>query len=124
RPQAPHPRGPAPLRPPQLERRARVPVGGEHLRASLAPAPRADRVPDGDPRLGGPGQVGGDGAHPLSGSASRSTSASKRRPSSRVIGPGRPSPTLVASTFTTGRTPRETLVRNASVSSGSCSPRT
>src|SRR5439155_7069140 len=116
-PQGPHPRGPASLRPPQLERRAGVSVGGEHLRVAPAPAPRADRLPDGDPGLGGSGQMGGDGAHALRGSASRSTSASSRRASSRVSGPGRPSPIVVSSTRTTGKTPRETLVRNASLSS-------
>ena len=52
-------RGARALRPPPLERRARVPVGREHLRAALARAARGHRVPHGRARLGRQRQVGG-----------------------------------------------------------------
>ena len=50
--------------------------------------------------------------------ASRAILSSNRRASSRVTGPGRPAPIGVWSMRTTGRMPRETLVRKHSLTSG------
>lgn len=52
-------------------------------------------------------------------SASLTTSSAKRRISSRVRGPGLPSPMSLSSISTTGRISRETLVRKHSLTDSS-----
>jgi hypothetical protein len=54
RPARPGPRGIAGVRPPELERRPRLPFGREHLRAAARPAREAADLPLHDPGLGRP----------------------------------------------------------------------